>query len=81
MVLLVTNYCRFGDIVEVVGTLGYPYKLVRQKSESLAHAMLRFGSGKTAVLHCHYTDIPMYPLPFFQIFGDKVYNSEVLAVY
>ena len=52
--------------------LGYPFQSVRQRSESLAHAMLRFGSGKTAVLHCHYTDIPMYPLPFFQIFGDKV---------
>ena len=57
--------------MEAVGTLGYPFQL-RPKSESLAHAMLRFGSGKTAVLHCHYTDIPMYPIPFFQIFGDKV---------
>ena len=31
-----------------------------------------FSSGKTAVLHCHYNDIPMHPLPFFQIFGNKV---------
>ena len=69
----VCTACRLGDIVKVVGIVGYPFQLT-QRSESLAHAMLRFGSGKTAVLHCHYNDIPMYPIPFFQIFGDKVYK-------
>ena len=62
---------RFGDIVEVVSILGYPFQS-SQRCETLVNAMLRFSSGKTAVLHCHYNDIPMHPLPFFQIFGNKV---------
>ena len=61
---------RFGEIEEVIGTTGYPFK--RSRVESLADAMLRFKSGKTATLFCHFVDIPIQPLPFFQVFGDKV---------
>ncbi len=54
----------------MVGAIGYPYRL--SKVESLAHVLLRFKNGKMATLYCHHTTIPMHPVPFFQIFGDKV---------
>ena len=61
---------RFGDVSEVVGMVDYPLKA--SKCETLAHSLLRFTSGKTAALYCHFNTIPMTKLPFFQIFGDKV---------
>lgn len=59
----------FGDITEVVGVVGHPY--APSKGESLVRALFKFKNGKTAALHCNYMDIPMTPLPFFQIFGTK----------
>ena len=49
---------------------GHPY--TASKGESLVHSLFRFKNGKMASLYCHYMDIPMTPLPFFQIFGTKV---------
>ena len=57
----------------MVGVVEYPLKLC--EGESLGKALLRFSSGPTASLYCHYNDIPMHPLPFFQIFGEKVQHS------
>ena len=62
--------CRFGEIAEVAGFVGYP--LQASNCESLAHVLLKFSGGATGVLHGHFMDIPMHKLPFFQIFGDKV---------
>ena len=59
-----------GEVEEVIGILEHPYKPF--KGESLAHALLRFKDGRTASLYCHYMDIPMTKLPFFQIFGPEV---------
>lgn len=58
-----------------MGAVGYPYKL--SQVESLAHVLLRFKNGKMATLYCHHTNIPMHPLPFFQIFGSKVYSHSI----
>ena len=55
---------------DVVGVVDYPLK--ESRCETLAHSILRFSSGITATLYCHFMQIPMYPLPFFQVFGDKV---------
>ena len=68
--LYLGTYCRFGDIAEVVGITGHPY--TPSKGESLVHSLFKFKNGKTASLYCNYMDIPMTPLPFFQIFGTKV---------
>ena len=57
----------------MAGFVDYPLKA--SKCESLAHVLLRFKDGAKAALHCHFMDIPMHKLPFFQIFGDKVYNT------
>lgn len=48
------------------------YPVCESGGESLASVLLRFTSGFTATLYAHRNGIPMYPLPFFQIFGDKV---------
>ena len=50
--------------------VGHPY--APSKGESLVQALFKFENGKTASLYCNYMDIPMTPLPFFQIFGTKV---------
>ena len=50
--------------------VGHPYQLSRV--ESLAQVLLQFTSGKTATLYGHYSTAPMHPLPFFQVFGEKV---------
>ena len=53
-----------------MGVVGHPYQLSRV--ESLAQVLLQFTSGKTATLYGHYSTAPMHPLPFFQVFGEKV---------
>ena len=55
----------------MVGVVGHPYKQYKG-AESLAHALLRFKDGRLATLYCHYMDIAMTTLPFFQIFGPEV---------
>ena len=65
---------RFGEVDEVVGVVGYPFQV--SKVESLAQVLLRFTSGKTASLYCHDSTAPMHPLPFFQVFGEKVLHVE-----
>ena len=61
---------------ECIGTIGYPFKVdgvnPSQAVETQASALLRFQNDKTADIFCHYNDIHMHPLPFFQIFGEKV---------
>lgn len=52
-----------------MGVVDYPLKASR--CETLTHSLFRFRSGLTASLYCHFNTIPMTPLPFFQIFGDK----------
>ena len=54
----------------MAGFVDYPLKA--SKCESLAHVLFKFKDGAKAALHCHFMDIPMHKLPFFQIFGDKV---------
>ena len=61
-----------------MGVVGHPYQFSRV--ESLAQVLLRFTSGKTAALYCHYSTAPMHPLPFFQVFGEKVY-CRITPVY
>lgn len=61
---------RLGEVAEVLGMVDYPLK--HSKCETLSQSLLRFSSGKTAALYCHFNRIPMTKLPFFQIFGDKV---------
>ena len=48
------------------------YPLKASKCETLAQSILRFSSGATASLYCHFNRTPMTNMPFFQIFGDKV---------
>ena len=60
----------------MVGVVGHPYQL--SQVESLAQLLLQFTSGKTATLYAHYSTAPMYPLPFFQVFGEKVHCSTML---
>ena len=55
----------------MAGFVDYPLKA--SKCESLAHVLLKFREGAKGALHCHFMDIPMQKLPFFQIFGDKVF--------
>ena len=66
-----SSHCRLGEVDEVVGVVGHPYKQYKG-AESLAHALLRFKDGRLATLYCHYMDIAMTTLPFFQIFGPEV---------
>ena len=66
---------RCGDISEVAGFVGYPLKA--SKCETLAHVLLKFKGGVNGVLHAHFMDIPMHKLPFFQIFGEKVFSLMV----
>ena len=53
-----------------MGVVGHPFQLSRV--ESLAQVLLQFTSGKTATVYGHYSTAPMHPLPFFQVFGEKV---------
>lgn len=76
MSLTHTHTCRFGEVEEVVGMVDYPLKSSR--CETLGHSLLRFKSGLTASLYCHFNNIPMTTLPFFQIFGDKVCLTLVI---
>lgn len=56
-----------------MGVVEHPYQF--SQLESLAQLLLRFTSGKTATLYAHYSTAPMHPLPFFQVFGEKVHCS------
>lgn len=67
--------CRFGEVDEVVGMVDYP--LEASNCETLAHSLLRFRSGLSASLYCHFNRIPMTTLPFFQIFGNKVKHTHI----
>ena len=62
-----------GEVDEVIGTVGYPYTPF--DGESLSNALIRFKDGRTGSLYCHYMNIPMTQLPFFQVFGTKVSNG------
>ena len=66
-----------GDIKEVVGVVSHPWKMMR--GESLACALLKFENGLPGTLHCHYNDIPMAEIPFFQIFGSQVLIHKSLV--
>ena len=63
----------------MVGVVGYPFQV--SKVESLAQVFLQFNSGKTASLYCHDSIAPMHPLPFFQVFGEKVLHVEGSSYY
>ena len=63
-----------GEVEEVIGTLGHPYTPF--EGESLANTLIKFKDGRTGSLYCHYMNIPMTQLPFFQIFGNKVGSME-----
>ena len=66
----IVYYHRFGEVGEVIGVTGHPLRVCR--GESLVQSLLQFTSGLTTTLHCHFNNVPMTPLPFFQIFGDQV---------
>ena len=53
-----------------LGVVGHPLRF--SPVESLAEVLLRFRDGRSASLFAHISTAPMSPLPFFQLFGDKV---------
>ena len=56
-----------GEIVEVVAALDYPFGAM--EGESLAHAVLRFESGKTGAFHALRHTIVNEPDPWWRITG------------
>ena len=70
---------KMGEICEVIGITAHPFK--PNKVKTLGHALLRFDSGKVGILHCHYMDIPMTNLPFFQVFASDVRWTLVCSLY
>lgn len=58
-----------GEVKEVVGVLGHP--LAQMEGESLARALLRFESGKTAILDAMMIDTAFAPEPWWRITGSK----------
>ena len=58
-----------GEIKEVVGVLGHP--LAQMEGESLARALFRFDSGKTAVFDAMMIDTVFAPDPWWRITGTK----------
>ncbi|MEE2994945.1 MAG: Gfo/Idh/MocA family oxidoreductase [Gemmatimonadota bacterium] len=58
-----------GELKEVVGVLGYP--LAQMEGESLARALFRFESGKTAVFDAMMIDTTFAPEPWWRITGTK----------
>ena len=58
-----------GEIKEVVGVLGHP--LAQMEGESLARALFRFDSGKTAIFDAMMIDTVFAPDPWWRITGTK----------
>ena len=58
-----------GEIEEVVGVLGYPLK--QMEGESLMRAIVRFQSGKSAILDAMMIDTVFAPDPWWRITGSK----------
>ena len=58
-----------GEIKEVVGVLGRP--LAQMEGESLARALFRFDSGKTAIFDAMMIDTVFAPDPWWRITGTK----------
>lgn len=58
-----------GEIKEAVGVLGHP--LTQMEGESLARALLRFESGKTAIFDAMMIDTVFAPDPWWRITGTK----------
>ena len=58
-----------GEIEEVVGVLGYPLK--QMEGESLMRALVRFQSGKTAILDAMMIDTVFAPDDWWRITGSK----------
>ena len=56
-----------GEIVEVVAALGHP--LEEMEGESLAHAVLRFESGKTGAFHALRYSVVNEPDPWWRVTG------------
>jgi predicted dehydrogenase len=58
-----------GEIEEVIGVLGYP--LADMEGESLSRSLLRFQSGKTAVLDAMMIDTVFAPDAWWRVTGTK----------
>jgi UDP-N-acetyl-2-amino-2-deoxyglucuronate dehydrogenase len=58
-----------GEIEEVVGILGYPLK--QMEGESLMRSIVRFQSGKSAILDAMMIDTVFAPDPWWRITGSK----------
>lgn len=59
----------FGEIEEVVGVLGYPLK--QMEGESLMRSIVRFQSGKSAILDAMMIDTVFAPDDWWRITGSK----------
>lgn len=58
-----------GELKEVVGVIGHP--LAQMEGESLARALFRFQSGKTAIFDAMMIDTVFAPEPWWRITGTK----------